>query len=547
MARRRLPNGQIIDDGQPAPAPAAPGTTFAKEAQPASGLTLPGGATSTAGAALAAAPTAGFGASPISQPPPYDPARPLSQFASTPASTLPAPIAPPSMMPQVLGGTPEDSAAAVGGALRGVGGQTQAATPGSTLTMFGANGPVQIPTGSTATSLPGNRTVVNGGGQTQTIGGGGPNAVAERSRTVGANGATHITTASGGTVDIPASTTQPVFGSPTGITGAGGQQVVRNSQGQLAPGTPQPGSGVTPPMSYADQEAAILKAYPAVGQAGSQENKLFVDKFKQGGSDTSNVLDLAHSLFAPKTQTGTMAAVSGVTPSQMAADQAAVDAKSQAAARAAMTPAQIAAQQAKQTSNNAQVAAAGQPVLDNASTAKDIGAAIPEGFNALGNNVLGAITGAASGIGNFVSGLAGGSSAAPAASPITTPPPAPATLPAATGAYSSSQPATPTPPTPPSTVPAPIAPPVPGTGTYSLGTAPAATPPATQAAANPLPASHPLAPPPAPSFSPGSLNTGEPGTMRPVDNIPLPPLVTDVDEEARRRAAAASKPVAANP
>lgn len=143
------------------------------------------------------------------------------------------------------------------------------ATPGSTSTMFTAQGPVQVPTGSSISAMPGNRSLLSTGNQAQVVGGptisGGPaNAMAERSRTVGPDGTTHIVSANGGTVDIPASSPGAPggTGTPTGIFNAG-QEIVRNGQGQLAPGALP--SAPTAPVSAAPtaMAAAGMPTLPA--------------------------------------------------------------------------------------------------------------------------------------------------------------------------------------------------------------------------------------------------------------------------------------------
>ena len=105
------------------------------------------------------------------------------------------------------------------------------------------------------TTLPHNQAIVSDGHSAQLQGGaasGDPNAGFEVSRTVAADGSTHIVTRNGGTVDVPPSIPTgplPATGTATGIVGQNGQEIVRNGQGQLVPGTP-------PTIPAAPQSAA---------------------------------------------------------------------------------------------------------------------------------------------------------------------------------------------------------------------------------------------------------------------------------------------------
>ena len=86
-----------------------------------------------------------------------------------------------------------------------------------------------------------------------------------------------------------------------------GKTVFGNPDGSAQVGNSQPGAPSAADADYKAQEQAALKAYPAIGVAGSPENRSFVQAFNTGGADKSNVLGLANSLFAPKDQTASTA------------------------------------------------------------------------------------------------------------------------------------------------------------------------------------------------------------------------------------------------
>ena len=367
MARVYNPRTRRLEDnGVPVPQP-APGSTVAPDASPIDGLHS-GYLASTAGARLAAAPG-------VFQPQTHATDVLAPTLASQGARPVAGPPAPP--VPRV------DLAAgpAVAQALRANAGQAQAAVGkvGNAITGSLPGDPLT----NLAPLAPGSTVVVPNGNA---------NPLKQGTVTAGANSS----------------------GGQSGIF-VNGKSVTHDANGNLvaAPTT-------TAPLSFADQKAKILEMYPQVGVAGSDQNKQFVDAFTKGGQDQTSALDLAHSLFAPKTQAQAIAAdqtaAATATNKQIAADQA------------NRTPAQVQADNVKAASNQAQVAAAGKSVYDPDATATNAGRTVGNVVDALSPQNIGAaidnnvITPVTSAVTNLFKGFAG----EPTTTPATPVPAAPA-------------------------------------------------------------------------------------------------------------------------
>ena len=193
------------------------------------------------------------------------------------------------------------------GALPAIPGQTQVApTDGGSLMMFGANGPQTIAPGASVTSLPGNKTIIGGRGFATQVqsGAGAANPTQEAGRSTNADGSVTIRTASGGTVTAPAGT--PVAGgsttgADTGMVGAGGQQVVRNGQGTLTPGTPQVATPASSAPAKLDNESqkAIVAQYPEIANTGSYANTAFLAGLKPGQNTLADAQSVLQKILAP--------------------------------------------------------------------------------------------------------------------------------------------------------------------------------------------------------------------------------------------------------
>ena len=218
---------------------------------------------------------------------------------------------------------------------------------------------------------------------------------------------TRATTSSGGqvTVGVPATGSQP---GTSGIF-VNGRSVTHDASGQLVDAPVGKA-----PMSYADQQAEILRMYPEVGVAGSDANKKFVEAFQKGGSDQTGVLDLASSLFGPKTQAQAIAQDRAVKSRD--ATKAAAD------ALANRTPEQVAADNAKAASNVARGEAAAREVYDPNNTGANVASTIK---NAVAGGDASSISGyygdpstfgggIVQGVKNFFGGFGDGSASAAA-------------------------------------------------------------------------------------------------------------------------------------
>ena len=222
--------------------------------------------------------------------------------------------------------------------------QATAAHPWTPPTVPGAGNPVPI-TGPTAVSTYGNGSATTAAdaayAQQHPTGGYGMIPVAP-----GQSAQTHVSDGNlywkgqaipaGGTLTFlpdgrgivgqaPAAPAAPAP-SPVAASAAPGQGIGASTAGSSAfkrPANPAPAaSPAAPPVSatpapaassdYVAQTQAAVKAYPALGVAGSPENTRFDEAFYTGGADKNHVLDLANSMFGPNSQQSGTAAPSSV-------------------------------------------------------------------------------------------------------------------------------------------------------------------------------------------------------------------------------------------